>query len=387
MTADARTWIESVVDQEECAALTGLLVSHRSYPGEELAVQQAVYHWLADHGLDPQWQQTEDPNRPNVIAVIDNGPGRTLLLNGHVDTVLAVEGWETDPWTPTRVDDRLYGLGALDMKAGVAMNMLATRALAGARDRWSGRVVFTSVVDEEAYSIGARAMLEQGISGDFAIVTESCSTGAIGSVGKVLVEVDVHGKAAHGSLPHEGINAAIEGGKFAAKLDTVPIPAHPRMNGNQTILSFLSGNAQYVITVPELAKIVVNRMIVTGETSEGVRDQYRALADSLGSPATFDVRIAPPYYPAWECDPNDPTILLFTQSYRDEYGIDPEWTYFGFGDANLIWDKLRIPTIMFGASGEGFHKCNEWVSVPSIAAATRILLATALRMMPPAQAS
>ena len=127
-------WLRELFDPEEAAALTGELVAIRSYPGEEGPVQRHVAGWLEANDLEPEFQPTEG-NRPNVIAGIENGPGPTLLLNGHVDTVLAVEGWSSDPWTPRRDANRLYGLGAVDMKSGVAAAMVATRGLAQNRER------------------------------------------------------------------------------------------------------------------------------------------------------------------------------------------------------------------------------------------------------------
>ncbi|HKG24685.1 MAG TPA: M20/M25/M40 family metallo-hydrolase, partial [Thermomicrobiales bacterium] len=132
-------WLLESSDQEEAAALTAVLVSHRSYPGEEAGVQAAVADWFAAQALSPKLQSTA-PDRPNVVVRIENGPSPTLLLNGHVDTVLAVEGWSSDPWQARREGDRLYGLGACDMKSGVAAAMLATRALASRRDFWRGTV-------------------------------------------------------------------------------------------------------------------------------------------------------------------------------------------------------------------------------------------------------
>lgn len=154
MTDDA--WIRAAIDGEEAAALTARLVAIRSYPGEEGAVQRAIAAWLTENSLAPEMQPTEG-DRPNVLAWVHNGDGPTFMLNGHVDTVLAVEGWSRDPWQGWRDGDRLYGLGACDMKSGVVAAMLATRALAQNRDRWRGTALFTSVVDEEAYSVGARA--------------------------------------------------------------------------------------------------------------------------------------------------------------------------------------------------------------------------------------
>jgi acetylornithine deacetylase/succinyl-diaminopimelate desuccinylase-like protein len=221
------SWLRDLFDPEEAAALAAELVAIRSYPGQEGPVQHHVAGWLKANGLEPEFQPTEG-DRPNVIARIENGTGPTLLLNGHVDTVLAVEGWSSDPWTPRREGDRLYGLGAADMKSGVAAAMLATRALAQNRERWRGSVVFSSVVDEEAYSIGARALIASGISADYCVVTESSwDRPALGSVGKTLVRIDVTGKAAHASWPRGRDQRGDRGGQARGPPRRDPAPRAP----------------------------------------------------------------------------------------------------------------------------------------------------------------
>src|SRR5579871_5111788 len=128
-------WLQQASDAEEGAALTARLVAIESTPGKEGAVQRAIAAWLAEHAIAAELQPTEG-DRPNVVARIENGAGPTLLLNGHADTVLAAAGWSSDPWTPRREGERLYGLGACDMKSGLAVALLATRALARRRDLW-----------------------------------------------------------------------------------------------------------------------------------------------------------------------------------------------------------------------------------------------------------
>lgn len=375
------SWLHSLFTPEEAAALTADLVAIRSYPGEEGPVQRYVAGWLEANGLDPEFQPTEG-DRPNVIARVENGAGPVLLLNGHVDTVLAVEGWSSDPWTPHRDGDRLYGLGAADMKSGVAASMLATRALAQNRDHWRGSALFSSVVDEEAYSIGARALIASGFRADYCVVTESSwERPALGSVGKVLVRIDVTGKAAHASWPWEGINAATEAARLVARLDEIPLLEHPRMRGSRCVLSFASGNDQYVITVPEKARVILNRMIVAGESSESVLAEVQALIGDLESPATFELAIDPPYYPPWETDREHPLALALARAYEAESGRRPEWGYAGFGDLNLFSEEAGIPTVMIGPRGENFHQADEWVDVPSIAATSRLLVRLALDLL------
>jgi acetylornithine deacetylase/succinyl-diaminopimelate desuccinylase-like protein len=375
------SWLRDLFDPEEAAALAAELDAIRSYPGQEVPVQRHVEGWLKANGLEPVFQPTEG-DRPNVIARIENGTGPTLLLNGHVDTVLAVEGWSSDPWTPRREGDRLYGLGAADMKSGVTAAMLAARALAQNRERWRGSVVFSSVVDEEAYSIGARALIASGISADYCVVTESSwDRPALGSVGKTLVRIDVTGKAAHASWPWDGINAATEAARLVARLDEIPLLEHPRMRGSRCVLSFTSGNDQYVITVPEKARVILNRMIVTGESSASVLAEVQSLIDDLESPARFELTIDPPYYPPWETNTEHPLALALARAYAAEAGHAPEWGYSGFGDMNLFSEEAGIPTVMIGPRGDRFHQADEWVDVPSIAATSRLLVRMALDLL------
>lgn len=370
------TWITNSTNDDEAYALTAALVAVRSYPGEEAEVQQLVANWLNQHGLTAEFQSTCVEKRPNVLARIENGPGPTLLLNGHVDTVLAAHNWSCDPWAGQRDGNRFYGLGAADMKSGVAAAMLAARALAHNLDMWHGTVLFSSVVDEEAYSIGAHALVDAQLQADYCVVTEpSWDRPCLGGVGKVLIRGDVTGKAAHGSLPHEGINAGVEAARLLAQLDTMKLGQHPRLHATQAMLSFHSGSEQYVITIPEKARFTINRHIVPGEAASSVLAEMQALADSLDSHARFEFTIDPPYYPPWEIDAEHPFVQRFTHAYQAEVGHAPAYGYLqGVADTNYFSADLDIPTIMFGPRGDGFHQCNEWVDIATIAGTVRVIL-------------
>jgi succinyl-diaminopimelate desuccinylase len=143
----------------------------------------------------------------------------------------------------------------------------------------------------------------------------------------------------------------------------------------------MSGNEQYVITVPEKAQIIVNRMTVPGESEEDVVAEMRALADSLDSPAGFRFTIDPPFYPPWETNPDHPLAKALTAGYREETSQAPTWGYWGFGDMNLFSSEAGIPTVMVGPLGGNFHQANEWVDFPSIAATSRLLVRIVGRVM------
>ena len=165
-----------------------------------------------------------------------------------------------------------------------------------------------------------------------------------------------------------------------ARLDEIPLLEHPRMRGSRCVLSFASGNDQYVITVPEKARVILNRMIVAGESSASVLAEVQALVDDLESPARFELTIDPPYYPPWETDRAPPGSSL-ARAYEAETGHAPEWGYTGFGDMNLFSEEAGIPTVMIGPRGDNFHQADEWVEVSSIAATSRLLVRMALDLL------
>ena len=374
-------------DLEEAFLLLSRLVAIRSYPGEEGAVQQAIADWFRQEGLHPELLVTES-GQPNLLVSVENGAGPTILLNGHVDTVLAAQNWSCDPWQGRREGNRFYGLGAGDMKCGVVANMLVTRALAQQKDSWRGTLLFSSVTDEEAYSIGARALIQtlqaRGIQPDACMVTEPWHDSAcIGGAGKVLVKVEVTGKAAHGFFPKEGINAAIEAARFAAAVcAAVPELSHEKIPSSQTILSLHSGSEQYVVTLPEKATILFSRQIVPGESGEEVLDKLRRFADSLQSPARFDFTLAPPYYPPWEFAlQQHPFGQAFAAAFTHHFGRELQTLYTaGVSDANLFSGEMGLPTIVFGPKGANWHQADEWVDLETIIDCAEVVRATAVGM-------
>ena len=169
----------------------------------EAEVMSFAAAWMADAGLAVDVVEAA-PGRPSVVGTArGRGGGRSLMLNGHLDTV-GVEGM-SEPFAPRLRDGRIYGRGAYDMKGGVAACMLA--AAAAARARLAGDVVVTAVADEEHSSIGVQAVLER-VRADACVVTEPTSLDVVvAHKGFAWWEVSAAGRAAHGSQPHLGVDA------------------------------------------------------------------------------------------------------------------------------------------------------------------------------------
>src|SRR6185312_9907039 len=149
-----------------------------------------VAEWASAHGFEVEVVGSE---RPSVIARRrGTGGGRSLLLNGHLDTV-GVAGMEA-PFEPRVEDGRLYGRGAYDMKGALAAIMLA----AAEATRLRGDVIVTLVADEELGSIGTEAVVDR-VHADAAIVVEPTELRvAVAHRGFVGFELRTSGVPAHG---------------------------------------------------------------------------------------------------------------------------------------------------------------------------------------------
>jgi acetylornithine deacetylase/succinyl-diaminopimelate desuccinylase-like protein len=198
------------------------------------------------------------------------------------------QGWETDPFTPVTHRERMYGLGACDMKAGIACILTTLRAFVHSGYPFHGEISFSGVVDEEGYSQGARAMLATDFAGCDAIVLAEPYAGdehkpiPLGITGKVLYEVIVKGQAAHGFRPHQGINAIEEAARIVAALDRLSRREDVDFGrGNYCTLKIEGGYQVYSVVVPDRCRIEINRLLVPGETAAQAVEDMEALIRSL----------------------------------------------------------------------------------------------------------
>src|SRR5215510_13393071 len=211
-------------------------------PGER-EIAGAVANAMRRIGLEVTVEDAGD-GRPNVVGVLESRvKGPALMFCGHTDTV-GVTGM-SDPFTPVERDGRLYGRGAQDMKGGVAAMIDAARVVAD-KGGPTGRVIVAAVVDEEHSSIGADALAAKWTA-DAGIVTEPTDLAiAIGHKGFAWVEVEVLGRAAHGSRPAEGQDAILRLGRVLAWLEALDRnlqqrPPHQLMGTASLHASFIEG--------------------------------------------------------------------------------------------------------------------------------------------------
>jgi acetylornithine deacetylase len=347
----------------------------------EREIATFIAGWARAAGLKAQVLE-ETAGRPSVLVrARGSGGGRTLLLCGHIDTV-NVEGM-TDPHTLRADGDRLYGRGAYDMKAGVAAALIAARE--AARLDLAGDVVVAAVADEEHASLGIQEAL-RAVQADAAIVTEPTELEIIvAHRGFVWSEVEVSGRAAHGSRPQLGVDAIVKMGPVLTELGALDIALaareHPLLGRGSVHASVIEGGVE-LSSYPARCVLGLERRTLPGETGADVERELAALLDRCRSADG-------------ELDAEQRTLLV-----REPFEVSEDAELVGLvraaatevlpatpptGGASYWADAAfiaaaGIPTVMFGPGGEGAHAIEEWVSLSDTEAVARVLTGVASRL-------
>ncbi len=349
-------------------------------PGEgEIAAY--VVRWLDAAGLDGRTIESV-PGRPSVAARLPgSGGGRSLMLNAHMDTV-DVTGM-ADPFSGAVRNGRLYGRGAYDMKGSLAACMAAAKTLAGSGRRLSGDLVIAAVADEEYGSLGTADLLTR-VPTDAAIVTEPTSLRICRShKGYLWIEVEVRGRAAHGSRFDQGIDANIRMGRFLGALEGLERelrarPPHPLVGPPSLHAALLEGGSG-LSTYAARSVLRIERRTIPGETEASAMAEIEAILERLRrDDPTFsaDARalfVREPFEVARDTD----IVTTLDAAATRALGRPPEH----MGDTpwmdSALLASAGIETVVFGPHGQGAHADEEWVDVESVIQTADVLVETA----------
>jgi succinyl-diaminopimelate desuccinylase len=201
-------------------------------PGETRAAARFLAAFLDRHGLA---YRTIDPQQewPNLVADLAlGGPGRHLVLNGHIDVFPAGEDvrWRHgSPWSGAIEDGRLYGRGSADMKCGTAASFIAFALLARRRDRLAGRLTLTAVSDEETGGRWGTGYLfahhRDLVHGDCCLNGEPSSAYTVryGEKAPLWLVFTVRARGAHGAYVHMSDSATKIAAELIERLEAVTL--------------------------------------------------------------------------------------------------------------------------------------------------------------------
>jgi acetylornithine deacetylase len=317
------------------------------------------------------------PGRPNVVARIGPGDAPVLMLNGHLD-VVGVEGMIHEPFSANLRDSRIYGRGSADMKGGLAA-MCAAAATSASRES-ERQILITAVVDEEYESLGMRALLAAGIRAEQAIITEPTRLAICPAHrGFAWFDVELRGRAAHGSRYDVGIDAITHAALLLAELDRLEHtreagPTHPLLGRGSLHASKIEGGVG-MSTYPELCNLAIERRTIPGEQVEkAMREITDACARVKSDRPEFDARVTLSTAQLPSDVPVTAPIVkrLVGALEREGFPVRIEglsaWT-----DAALL-NEAGIPTVCFGPGDIALaHAAEEFVPIEDIERATRVL--------------
>jgi acetylornithine deacetylase len=348
---------------------------------------------------DRRWE-----GRENVVAewTIGSGVGPTILLNNHMDTV-GTAGMTIDPFDPAVKDGRLFGRGSTDTKGNLVIGLIAVEALLKNANGLNGRIVFTSVVDEECNGSGAGtvACCLAGVSGDVAI----CLDGAGGDLktgcqGIVTGRVDVPGRAGHSSVGGGSVNAIDKA--IAVKAGIEAIGEENRRKYPGCLLSFgVFRSGSVPAMVPHTAELHFNMSYDQSEAAATQRELGRwdgtlfreRFEKQLGEFCAGDAWLAEhPAVVTWvkdvqpyRSDNRHPGVAAVMQAIADVRGsapgetpgVMPAWC-----DAGHLARLLNVPALILGHGVAGVaHGQVEYASIDELYTGAKVVALSLRRLL------
>jgi len=417
MKAETREQIVQAVEarRDDIVACLQELIRIESPTGREGPIQQFLASRLERMGLqldvfEPEPERLRgypgflEPEigfagRPNVVGVLEGKQGgRSLLLNGHVDTVpLDAEGdWTDGPLSGSVRDGKVWGRGASDMKAGVAAMTMAVDVLHRLQLQPKGNVILEYVVDEERTGLGTLACVDRGYRADAGICCETSDLQVMPAcIGRLWFTVHVSGKPAGISASWQGVNAIEKALKVVDAVRELQLirladehhPLYPDNRGALPCAVNMFHSGTFPSILPDKAVLRGSLGLMPYEDPGQVEAQ---LARQIARMAESDpwLRANPPrvtseggYVAAGAEIPADhPLVLALCSTFEQVAGRKAVLGgRMGAADTRFLIRSGNTPTVIFGPGDTAqMHAMDEFVPVENLMTATKVLALTIL---------
>ena len=416
----------TVEEEIDLITLTKQLIKIPSTVDDGNDIYRYVQDYLKQKGLPVQLQSKRNPyvdyhDFSNLYVKLGNGNGPKIMLNGHLDTVGALrpQRWSYPPFDAVEKDGKIYGRGSADMKAGCAAEIIALIAFARRKKEINGELFLSCVFGEEApFSLGADSLLREFDLDDYDLiivaepspilsVNDYCFThdkihattfpvAIVGAEGRVVLEIELFGKAAHASHPSRGINALHDASTLISELARFDIFTNiKRGRGHYVVLNIEGGDPTF--TVPEYCRILINRQIMLGEDADSVIREIKKIVLALRLESKIQVYKRHSPDPLLEYMPyiNDKSkmIDLFLETVNEQQKKQDSsdasnqeelcrFTTRSVGDFNLFGTRTKAPTLIFGPGGGHIHAPDEYVNKDEIIETANYLLSFLMKVYP-----
>ena len=294
-----------------------------------------------------------------------------IILNGHLDVIPGKD----HQYAAQIKNNRLHGVGSMDMKANAACLIMAFKQAASKVNYPLGLQLVT---DEEVGGFdGTKYQIDKGVRADFVIAGEPTHFDIVNKAKGVLwVRISTRGKTAHGAYPWRGENAIWKMNEFLDILKKrYPIPDEEKWITTVNVSSIETGNRAFN-KIPDDCMIGLDVRYVPEHTSTVVK----SIQELLPKGFTLDIVAKEP---ALFTDDDNEYIKLLQNTGKQiiKKKIMLRGAQ-GTSDARHF-AAVNCAGIEFGPIGGGIGSDNEWVDIPSLERYYRILRDFLLRAMIP----
>lgn len=397
----------------EAIVLTQRLTSIPSAfpPGNTHAMADAIIASIADvPDIAVEKHVTLNHVSNVVLRLKGRHPGRRLVFNGHMDTfpIMGADRWTADPAGEVK-GENLYGLGASDMKGGIAAILSAMRFLAKHADKFDGEVVATLVGDEESMGVAGTQWLLENVEhtrGDAMISADAGSPYVLrfGEKGKIWATLRATGRSAHAAHVHRGdcaIEKIVDVISSLKSLREFPVEAPARVLKTIHAASIKSEQMSGAGETEVLKNVTVTFGTVEGGRLPNLIADYAQATMDVRLPvgasvsavearlnelvARHDgvtVEISKRSEPNWT-DPDHEIIRSLVASAETILGVTPAVNMrVGASDARL-YRYADIPTVVCGLTSYNMGAPDEHVKVEEISSLVKIFVLAALDFLSP----
>lgn len=337
----------------------------------ELEAARILANYFADLPVEVNLDSW-DNNRANCTIHVKSTRQRpALLFAAHIDVVPpGDQQWNFEPFAGIEQDGKVLGRGTTDMKAGIAATAAAISEILQEGTELKGDIVFTSAAGEETDSCGIKRFVENQVTsfGEIAgiVIPEPTNFDIVTAHRGILwLNIITKGKTAHGSMPHEGINAILHMTSLVNALKDLKIdhPPHPLMGScTMSINQFHGGKATNVI--PDNCTICLDIRTLPGQPHQTIIDQFKKICDNLSAQDKdfkYEFEIIRSVE-AMESDNDSSFIKDFCKVTEI-----PETKSVGYTTDAPHLSHLNIPITIFGPGDTSVcHKPNESVEIAEV---------------------
>lgn len=327
----------------------------------------------------------------NVIGIVEgHSTGPSIMLNGHMDQVEVTDAdkWQHGPFEGYRDDEFLYGRGAADMKASLAVMMHCGVLIKRYVPNWSGRVVLAAVVLEETGTgLGIRHTLEK-IRPDAAIVGEPTANRlVIAHRGKVELIAVVRGKSCHASMPDKGVNPLFAMAEFIKRVAELEMPGDELLGKDTLVPTIVRTDQPCSNVVPSEIKLYLDWRCGPSQKQEELQAKLNTiiaecLTDGTSGEVTFSKFSGQCYTgkavshnslaACFRIDRQHHVVQIAQNTLNKSLGMELEPTIMsGITDASVLHEK-GVPTILFGPGDAGIaHMRDERIELAQMRQAAK----------------